>query len=117
MGLRGPSLVRAGARIDARLKGTEKHARRPNECILDSQMLPLFLAGNSLGGGLAACLVLQRPSYFKGVMLLAPMLTVSDEVKPPWLVQMIFKHLLARLCPTWPVTPSKGPLRALEYVF
>lgn len=41
-------------------------------------------------------------------MLLCPMLTVSDEVKPPWVVQMIFKHVLARLFPTWPVTPSKG---------
>ena len=135
--------------------------------------------GNSLGGGLAACLTLQRPGFFKGatllqftgcsglllmtkilkylgyrkycqtiinygmkeklgtcrviylskwyqqykshklilpylcilchfpindlslcfheVLLLCPMLTVSDEVKPPWIVQMIFKYLLARL--------------------
>ena len=25
------------------------------------------------------------------------MLTVSDEVKPPWIVQMIFKYAIARL--------------------
>eukprot|EP00434_Breviolum_minutum_P003858 symbB.v1.2.003393.t1/scaffold190.1/size276550/18 len=79
----------------------------PMECIVGGQMLPLFLAGNSLGGGLAACLALQRPGFFKGVLLLCPMLTVSEEVKPPWIVQMIFKYLLARLFPTWPVTPSK----------
>ena len=31
------------------------------------------------------------------VLLLCPMLTVSDEVKPPWIVQMIFKYAIARL--------------------
>eukprot|EP00913_Durusdinium_trenchii_P031016 g29048.t1 len=87
-------------------------------------MLPLFLAGNSLGGGLAACMVLQRPSFFKGVLLLCPMLTVSDEVKPPWIVQMIFKYVVAHLFPTWPVSPVKDlsdfdfrdPLQGNKYV-
>ena len=31
------------------------------------------------------------------VLLLCPMLTVSDEVKPPWIVQMIFKYVVAHL--------------------
>ncbi|CAK9067425.1 Caffeoylshikimate esterase (Lysophospholipase 2) (LysoPL2), partial [Durusdinium trenchii] len=96
----------------------------PVECIFDGQMLPLFLAGNSLGGGLAACMVLQRPSFFKGVLLLCPMLTVSDEVKPPWIVQMIFKYVVAHLFPTWPVSPVKDlsdfdfrdPLQGNKYV-
>lgn len=29
-----------------------------------------LLLGNSLGGGLAACLALQRPGFFKGAALL-----------------------------------------------
>lgn len=33
------------------------------------RMLCLWL-GNSLGGGLAACLALQRPGFFKGAALL-----------------------------------------------
>ncbi|CAJ1387529.1 unnamed protein product [Effrenium voratum] len=79
----------------------------PLECIVDGGMLPIFLAGNSLGGGLAACLALQRPSFFRGVILICPMLTISDEVKPPWIVQMTFKHVIAPLFPTLPVTPVK----------
>ncbi|CAE7565302.1 CSE [Symbiodinium natans] len=78
------------------------------ECVLDGKSLPIFVSGNSLGGGLAICLALQRPTYFRGAILQGPMLTVSDEVKPPWIVQMIFKHFIARLLPTWPLTPVKS---------
>lgn len=39
--------------------------------------------------------------WFHEVLLLCPMLTVSEEVKPPWIVQMIFKYLLARLRRDW----------------
>jgi len=74
----------------------------------ECKSLPLFVAGNSLGGGLAICMALQRPTYFRGVVLKGPMLTVSEEVKPPWIVQMVFKHLVARLLPTWPITPVKS---------
>lgn len=31
------------------------------------------------------------------VILICPMLTISDEVKPPWIVQMTFKHVIAPL--------------------
>ncbi|CAE7684804.1 CSE [Symbiodinium pilosum] len=78
------------------------------EGMVDGKSLPTFVAGNSLGGGMAACMVLQRPTYFRGAILQGPMLTVSDEVKPPWIVQMIFKHVVARLLPNWPLSPIKS---------
>ena len=46
------------------------------------------------------------------------MLTVSDEVKPPWIVQMIFKHVVARLrldCMAT-VTLGEGDLLSLSDV-
>ena len=43
---------------------------------------------------------------FAGAVLMCPMLTVSDEVKPPWIVQQFFKHVVAPLMPSWPITPS-----------
>eukprot|EP00913_Durusdinium_trenchii_P017448 g16398.t2 len=45
--------------------------------------LPTFVSGASLGGGLAVCLCLKQPKFFQGAILLCPMLTVSDELKPP----------------------------------
>jgi len=73
-----------------------------------SKPLPVFVAGMSLGGGLTACLAVQRPTFFNGVILIAPMLCVSDAVKPPWIVQQVFKLFLAGLLPTWPMTPMKS---------
>lgn len=73
-----------------------------------NKSLPVFAAGISLGGGLLACLAIQRPTFFDGIMLLAPMLSVSDEIKPPMIVQKIFKHVLKPCMPTLPITPGKS---------
>eukprot|EP00933_Yihiella_yeosuensis_P052742 TRINITY_DN50855_c0_g1_i1.p1 TRINITY_DN50855_c0_g1~~TRINITY_DN50855_c0_g1_i1.p1 ORF type:complete len:369 (-),score=56.16 TRINITY_DN50855_c0_g1_i1:105-1211(-) len=70
--------------------------------------MPVFASGISLGGGLTACLAVQRPTFFDGIVLIAPMLFVSDEIKPPWIVQQVFKYFLAPLLPTWPITPTKS---------
>jgi len=67
----------------------------------------LFLSGMSLGGGLTACMGVMRPTYFDGLIPIAPMLLVSDEVKPPLIVQILFRRLLGPFKFTWPVTPSK----------
>jgi len=69
--------------------------------------LKVFLGGISLGGGLAACLCVQRPTFFEGLMLVAPMLFVSDELKPPVIVQKIFLWFIVPLLPKWPLTPIK----------
>lgn len=69
--------------------------------------LKVFGMGISMGGGILACLSVQRPTFFSGIVLVAPMLTVSDELLPHWLVILFFKHVLVRLFPYWPISPSK----------
>uniref|UniRef100_A0A7S1WQU5 Serine aminopeptidase S33 domain-containing protein n=1 Tax=Alexandrium catenella TaxID=2925 RepID=A0A7S1WQU5_ALECA len=69
--------------------------------------MKVFLGGISLGGGLAACLCVQRPTFFEGVVLVAPMLFVSDEIKPPVFVQKLFRWIVAPLLPRWPIAPVK----------
>lgn len=36
-----------------------------------------------------------------------PMIAVSDNMKPPWIVSQILRGFVAPLLPTWPITPSK----------
>merc|ERR1711957_446580 len=69
--------------------------------------LKVFGMGISLGGGILACLSVQRPTFFSGIVLVAPMLMVSDELMPHWSVILFFKHVLVRLFPYWPISPSK----------
>eukprot|EP00929_Paragymnodinium_shiwhaense_P021492 TRINITY_DN14007_c0_g1_i2.p1 TRINITY_DN14007_c0_g1~~TRINITY_DN14007_c0_g1_i2.p1 ORF type:complete len:315 (+),score=38.40 TRINITY_DN14007_c0_g1_i2:77-1021(+) len=69
--------------------------------------MKVFGGGMSMGGGIIVCLAIQRPGFFEGIMTLCPMLFVSDELKPSWLVTMIFKHLIGPAFPSWPITPSK----------
>jgi len=68
----------------------------------------VFAAGMSLGGGLVACLAHQRPNFFDGIVMAAPMLAVAPEVKPPKIVCDIFKYVLGPLKLTWPLSPSKS---------
>ena len=49
---------------------------------------------------------MERIIFHAGAVLMCPMLTVSDEVKPPWIVQQFFKYVVAPLMPSWPITPS-----------
>jgi len=67
----------------------------------------IYGGGVSLGGGLTACLALQRPDFFDGVILIAPMLAISENVKPPKAVQDVFRTLFGPMQLSWPVTPSK----------
>lgn len=68
--------------------------------------LKVFGVGMSLGGGLVACLAMMRQGFFHGVVLVAPMLVVSDEMKPSALVTWLFRYVFLKLLPTWPVTPT-----------
>jgi len=76
----------------------------------DAEQLKLFIQGVSMGGGICATLALSHPELMDGMILEAPMLSVSDDIKPPWLVQQLFKHVLVRLFPRWPAAPSKDIL-------
>jgi len=67
----------------------------------------VFLSGISMGGGLTVCLGVMRPNFFDGLIPIAPMLFVADDVKPPKIVQILFRRLLGPFKLTLPVTPSK----------
>ena len=71
--------------------------------------LPLFAQGVSMGGGVVASLALRRPELLSGMILEAPMLYVSDDLKPPKIVLSLFRHVIIKIpgLVTWPVAPSK----------
>merc|ERR1711990_291997 len=46
-------------------------------------------------------------TLFSGAILVCPMLFVSRDLFPPWIVVEIFKHVLAPLLPLWPIAPNK----------
>lgn len=69
--------------------------------------LPIFLAGISLGGCIAFLAASRRPELFKGVLLLAPMLSldrVSRKGLNPWLRPLA--SVLSRVIPTAPVVAT-----------
>eukprot|EP00929_Paragymnodinium_shiwhaense_P041087 TRINITY_DN21372_c0_g1_i1.p1 TRINITY_DN21372_c0_g1~~TRINITY_DN21372_c0_g1_i1.p1 ORF type:complete len:367 (-),score=91.80 TRINITY_DN21372_c0_g1_i1:251-1351(-) len=76
--------------------------------------MKIFGAGSSMGGGIITCLAMTRPMYFDGVIPLCPMLFVSDDIKPHWIVQLLFKYVIRHTLPTWPVAPTK-PMAHVDY--
>jgi alpha-beta hydrolase superfamily lysophospholipase len=75
---------------------------------------PFFLYGVSMGGALAfnlstipSCREIQR--HISGVILSAPMVKISDELKPPRLVVEAMKWI-AKFIPLAPVTPIEDIL-------
>jgi len=69
--------------------------------------LKVFGMGDSMGGGVLFSLLARERELFSGAVLVCPMLFVSRDMFPPWLVVQIFKHLLVPALPLWPVAPSK----------
>lgn len=71
--------------------------------------LKLMIQGLSMGGGVCATLAIQRPDMVDGMILEAPMLFVSDDIKPHWIIVSLFRHVIIKISilMTWPVAPSK----------
>ncbi len=61
-----------------------------------------------MGGGIATAIAIQHPNLFAGLILVCPMLFLSDEMKPRKIVTDFLQNVLAPLVPTWPITPSKN---------
>lgn len=68
--------------------------------------LPFFLYGESMGGAVAfnLCTRSRLKSVVSGVMLIAPMVDIADEMKLPAPV-MFFLRIMAHYFPLAPVTP------------
>lgn len=79
-----------------------------------------FLMGESMGGAVAYLAYEKMPSLFHGVVFVAPMCKISDEVKPPqWIVDL----LLSCIGPVGsngylgflPISPTKQDVDALTH--
>ncbi|XP_051148652.1 caffeoylshikimate esterase-like [Andrographis paniculata] len=64
-----------------------------------------FVMGESMGGAMALRLHLKDPDFWDGAVLVAPMCKIAEEMKPSPLVIKALTSL-ARLAPTWKLTPS-----------
>lgn len=71
------------------------------------QVSKVFGIGESMGGATLFALLVKEKHLFDGAVLLGPMLVVAEEMFPPWIVLQIFKHVLVRICPMWPIMPSE----------
>lgn len=69
--------------------------------------LKIFGLGESMGGGVLFSMLAREKDIFDGAILICPMLFVSRELFPPWIVVQIFKYLAVPLLPEWPVAPNK----------
>uniref|UniRef100_A0A6U6VDZ9 Serine aminopeptidase S33 domain-containing protein n=1 Tax=Zooxanthella nutricula TaxID=1333877 RepID=A0A6U6VDZ9_9DINO len=67
----------------------------------------IFGLGESMGGGMLFTLLVRERELFDGAVLVCPMLFVSRDMFPPWVVVQLFKHVLVKVLPMWPITPSK----------
>ncbi|KAL1568431.1 acylglycerol lipase [Salvia divinorum] len=68
--------------------------------------LPRFIFGQSMGGAIAIKALLKAPKEWDGIVLVAPMCKISDEMKPPVPLQQVL-ILLSKLMPQAKLVPQK----------
>ncbi|XP_028805162.1 caffeoylshikimate esterase isoform X1 [Neltuma alba] len=65
-----------------------------------------YLVGESMGGAVALLLDRQKPHFWDGAILVAPMCKIVDEMKPsPLVINML--TALSRIIPKWKLIPTK----------
>ena len=72
------------------------------------QDTPKFIMGYSLGGAVALMLSLKYEfdSTWRGLVLLAPMVKITEQMRPSKLSDGVLR-LLVRILPKYPLVPSK----------
>lgn len=68
--------------------------------------LPCFVFGQSMGGAIALKALLKDPNEWDGIILVAPMCKIAEEMTPPVPLQKIL-ILLSRVMPTAKLVPQK----------
>ncbi|KAH6763028.1 alpha/beta-Hydrolases superfamily protein [Perilla frutescens var. hirtella] len=68
--------------------------------------LPHFIFGQSMGGAIALKALLKAPNEWDGIVLVAPMCKISEEMKPPVALQQIL-IFLSKLMPQAKLVPQK----------
>ncbi|XP_043711179.1 caffeoylshikimate esterase-like [Telopea speciosissima] len=65
-----------------------------------------FLLGESMGGAVALLLHQNKPDYWDGAVLVAPMCKIADDMKPhPLVLSGLAK--LSKIIPKWKIIPTK----------
>lgn len=67
--------------------------------------LPRFLFGESMGGAICLLIHINKPNFFNGAMLIAPMCKISDKVRPSWPIPEILMFV-SRFAPTLAIVPT-----------
>lgn len=76
---------------------------------------PWFMFAESMGGAIATLIARkQRTGVWGGMILSAPMVAISDKLKPPQFVIEILRGL-AHFWPTLAAVPTKGDIVALSF--
>ncbi|KAJ8636937.1 hypothetical protein MRB53_011204 [Persea americana] len=65
-----------------------------------------FLWGESMGAAVALLMHREKPQYWDGAVLVAPMCKIADSMKPHPIVIYALKNL-AKVIPTWKIVPSE----------
>lgn len=68
--------------------------------------LPRFILGQSMGGAVALKVHMKEPREWDGVILVAPMCKIADDMKPPVPLQKVL-ILLSRVTPQAKLVPAK----------
>ncbi|XP_055958475.1 monoglyceride lipase [Patella vulgata] len=63
--------------------------------------IPCFIIGHSMGGAISIMAAMKRPTFFKGVVLIAPAIIPSPDAVSPLKIHV--GRVVARLCPQCPV--------------
>jgi len=91
--------------IDAAREVVVEHL--PNVCFKRYPGTKMFGLGESMGGGVLFSLLARERELFDGAILICPMLFVSRDMFPPWIVVQFFKYVMVPLLPLWPISPNK----------
>lgn len=67
---------------------------------------PSYLLGESMGGAVSILVTRRDPSRWSGLVLVAPMVRISEKLKPPTVVISMLTQL-CNVIPTWKIVPSK----------
>eukprot|EP00729_Bicosta_minor_P017868 gene17868-33434_t len=71
------------------------------------KQMKIFGCGESMGGGVLATIMLSKPDYYDGHILISPMLEIAEETRPHPAAEFVFKHAIAGIFPTLQIVPSK----------
>ncbi|XP_016511038.1 caffeoylshikimate esterase-like [Nicotiana tabacum] len=68
--------------------------------------LPCFIFGQSMGGAIALKALLKEPRQWDGIVLVAPMCKIAEDMTPPFLLQKVL-IFVSNITPQAKIVPTK----------